>query len=248
MHNETAHVNEAAAPIIQLRNVLLFSELVDRVMRRSPGLPGLATFHGPSGYGKSFSAVYSANVYRAYYVQMKSVWTRKRLCEAVLQEMGIQPRGTIPTMLDAIGEQLALSQRPLLIDEADFLVKRGQIELVRDIYESSTASAIILIGEESLPGNLKQWERVHGRVLDWVQAQPAGLEDAMQLAGHYCKGVVVAEDLLKRLVASAKGSVRRIAVNLDRVREFATINNLREIDAAGYEGEIFTGEPPTRRG
>lgn len=57
-------------------------------------------------------------------------------------------------MMDQIGEELSLSQRPLIIDEADFLVQKRMIEVVRDIYESSQAT-IILIGEEAMPVKLQ---------------------------------------------------------------------------------------------
>lgn len=242
MTNHLAPVNSIAP----LRNVSLLSSLVDRVQNRSPGLPGLATFHGFSGYGKSFAAIYSANKHRAYHVQVRSVWTRKKLCAAILQEMGVQPAGTIPDMVDAIGQQLSLSRRPLIIDEADFLVGRSMIEVVRDIYESSQA-AIVLIGEENLPGSLRKWERVHGRMLDWVAAEPASITDAEHLARLYCGGIEVEPDLLKALYSASAGSVRRICVNLDRVRERAALDGLKQIGGATFGTEFFTGKNPTPR-
>ncbi|WP_236549860.1 ATP-binding protein, partial [Profundibacterium mesophilum] len=81
------------------------------------------------------------------------------------------PKGTVSEMVEAISAELAMSDAPLLIDEADMLVKRKMIEIVRDIYEGSGAP-VILIGEELLPQKLQQWERIHGRMLDWVAAQP----------------------------------------------------------------------------
>ncbi len=242
MSQESPIVNSIAP----LRNVSLFLELTVRVMNRTAGLPGLATFHGFSGLGKSFAAIYAANKFRAYHVQVKSVWTRKKLCQAILLEMGVQPAPTIADMMDQIGQELSLSSRPLIIDEADFLVAKGMIEVVRDIYESSQA-AIILIGEENLPSSLKRWERVHGRMLDWVAAQPASLGDAKHLAKIYCRGIEIAEDLLTALHAASGGSVRRICVNLDRVREAATLHGVDKMTAAQFGGGFFTGHPPARR-
>lgn len=242
MTADVAPVNSIAP----LRNVMLLAELIERVMNRPTGLPGMATFHGFSGYGKSFAAMYAANKHRAYHVQVKSVWTRKKLCTAILAEMGIQPAATIPDMVDQIGQQLSLSQRPLIIDEADFLVAKGMIEVVRDIYESSQ-STIVLIGEEQLPQKLKVWERVHGRMLDWVAAEPGTPADTKHLARLYCRGIEVTEDLLAALHDASAGSVRRICVNLDRVREFAQTAGLTKIDLAGFGGDFFTGNPPPRR-
>ncbi|TWB58715.1 AAA family ATPase [Nitrospirillum viridazoti] len=234
------------ATIAPLRNVMAFTELVDRVMNRTPGLPGMATFHGPSGYGKTFSAIYAANKHKAYHVQMKSVWTRKKLCQSILQSMGILPAATIPDMMDQIGEQLALSRRPLIIDEADYLLSKGMVEVARDIYESSQG-AIILIGEEQLPTKLKAIERVHGRMLDWVPAEEATLGDAGHLARLYCPGVEVAPDLLSALYDASAKSIRRIVVNLDRVREAAQLKDLSTIGLGQYGSEFFTGAVPGAR-
>ena len=44
-----------------------------------------------------------------YYVQAKSVWTRKHTLKSILGEMGIKPAGTIPEMADQIAEELAAS-------------------------------------------------------------------------------------------------------------------------------------------
>lgn len=252
MTKELGQVNAGQPPapipgsIAPLRNVALFSALVDRVMHRPVGLPGMATFHGPSGLGKSCCAIYAANKHRAYYVQVRSVWTRKHMLASILGEMGIRPASTIPEMMDQVGQQLSLSNRPLIIDEADYLLAKGMIELVRDIYESSQA-AIILIGEEGLPQALTRFERVHGRMLDWQAAQPANENDARVLARLYCPTATLGEDLLARLLEASGGSVRRICVNLDRVREFAVARDLRAVTLADYKGEVFTGSPAGAR-
>ncbi|MCG9087420.1 AAA family ATPase, partial [Laribacter hongkongensis] len=91
--------------------------------------------------------------------------------------MSIKPCGTIPALLDQICEQLAASQRPLIIDEFDFALRSdSMVELVRDIYEGSQGT-ILLIGEEQLPQRLKRWERFHSRVMAWIPALPVSLED-----------------------------------------------------------------------
>jgi DNA transposition AAA+ family ATPase len=239
----TISISSTIAP---LRNVAALAELVDRVMNRTAGLPGMATFHGPSGFGKTFAAIYSANRHRAYHVQCKSVWTRKKFCQSILAEMAIQSAATIPDMMDQIGEQLSLSRRPLIVDEADFLVQKNMIEVVRDIYESSQA-AIILVGEEGLPASLRRWERVHGRMLDWVGAMPASLDDARHLARLYCRGVELADDLLVPLHEAAAGSIRRVCVSLDRVREQADTDGLTRMTRATFTGQFFTGSAPVSR-
>ena len=159
-----------------LRNVSAFLTLLKAVQNRGQGLPGMGTFYGPSGFGKSTAAIYAANTADACLVQMKSVWTRKKLCEAILSELSLPPAATVANMVDQISEQLAITGTPLLIDEADVLVAKKMVEIVRDIYEASFAP-VILIGEELLPQKLQRWERVHGRMLRWVAAEPGNERD-----------------------------------------------------------------------
>lgn len=241
---ETTTLYNSVAP---LRNVAALVGLIDRVQNRTHGLPGMATFYGFSGYGKTTAATYAANKFQAYHVQVKSVWTSKKLCEAILTELGVRPARVIGDMVDQIANQLARDGRPLLIDEADHLVKKRMIEVVRDIYESSGA-AIILIGEERLPQDLQQWERVHGRMLDWVAAQPGTIEDVAALAPIYATGIEIDADLRKHLLATSSGSIRRICVNLERVKEFAQTRGLRAVAASDWgQRGFFTGQAPTPR-
>lgn len=237
----------ASGSIAQIRNLSMCDIAIERAVSRSANLPGLVCFYGPSGWGKSMAANHVANSRRARYVQAKSVWTKKHFLTAVLFEMGIKPARTIPEMADQVAEELASSGRPLVIDEMDHLVDRNAVELVRDLYESSQA-AILMIGEEGLPAKLKRWERMHGRVLAWVPAQPVTIEDAFKLSPLYCNGVEVAEDLLARLVELSHGSVRRVCVNLERIQEEAMIQGARRMDLAAWgKRELYTGEAPKRR-
>jgi chromosomal replication initiation ATPase DnaA len=233
--------------VAPLRNVAALVALIDRVQKRSHGLPGMATFYGPSGFGKTTAAVYAANRFQAYTVQIKSTWRSKKFCQAILQDLAIKPAKTTADMVDQISEELARSGRPLLIDEADFLVGHGNIEIVRDIHESSGAT-VILIGEELLPQKLQQWERVHGRMLDWVAAQPGDIGDVGHLAPIYCPGIDVADDLRGYLLDVSARSIRRICINLERVGEFARVRGLTRIARADWgKGDFFTGQAPSPR-
>jgi len=237
-------VNSSTAPI---QNVALCLSALKRSMGRSHHLPGLVCFYGPSGYGKSFGAAYVADHCRAHYVEAKSSWTKKALLLAILQEMRISPAKTLYEMTDQVAEQLVHSQRPLIIDEVDHIADKGYIEILRDIYEGSNA-ALLLIGEEHLPAKLRKWERFHGRVLDWVPAQPADIKDAQALRQLYCGEVKIGDDLLARIVEVSRGSVRRVCVNLERVQSEAMLDGRDSIDLNVWgKRELFTGEAPVRR-
>jgi DNA transposition AAA+ family ATPase len=233
--------------IAPLANVSLLSSALDKALKRPAHLPGLVAFYGPSGIGKSFSAAYAANRYQAYYVECKSSWTRKALLAAILNSMGIVPAKTLPEMTDQASEQLALSGKPLIIDEMDHIVEKKAVEIIRDLYEGSQGT-ILMIGEECLPSKLKAWERFHNRILDWVPAQLADIDDCKLLARLYSPDVVIADDLLIEVTRSAKGCVRRMCVNIEQIRRVSLDVGCTELSRKDWgDRSLYTGEAPKRR-
>lgn len=234
-----------------IRNLVNFDELIERVVNRSDSLPGMACFYGYSGYGKTYSATYGANAHSAFYIEMGESWTKKTLLQQIAREVGIrgQDKASIPDLLMATADRLSDEPyRPLIIDEADYLAKKGMIDIVRELHDKSGA-AIILIGEELLPSKLKEFERAHNRILDWVPALPCDLRDAQMIARTRAPGIEVSDDLLEAMITKCDGRARRIAVNLSRVVEQANIRGLQRMTLLEWgDAPFFTGEPPRRRG
>jgi len=235
--------------VAPLANVAATLAAVRAAQARTHGLPGLVVLHGPSGWGKTTAACYTAVQTRAYYVQCQTLWSRGDFITAVCRELGLEAaRGTAAAKADAIAEQLARSRRPLLIDEAHVLVQRATVAGALKEIHDSTDGTIVLIVEEVLPQSMTRHERLHGRVLEWVSAAPCSIADAEALTRIYAPGLTVARDLLTHLVQAAKGSVRRVAVNLDRIRAEAAAMGWEAVDRARWgERPLYTGEPPARR-
>lgn len=241
-------LNPLVNRVAHISNLDLVAVATEKLLSRVDGLPGIGVIYGEAGRGKTFACSALANQARGYYVQMRSAWNRKALLEKILFEMGIKPTGTIANMLDMICEQLAASRRPLIIDEFDFCLRAdAMVELVRDIYEGSQGT-LLLVGEEMLPQKLKKWERFHSRVMAWIPAMPVSLNDAQQLAPIYCPDVKVADDLLQHIVQQAHGSVRRVCVNLTLILEQANLLAESEMTLALWgDRDLYTGEAPKRR-
>lgn len=230
-----------------LRNVQSFSTMLRRLEDRSHGLPGMGCFHGPSGFGKTMASIYAANARRACLVQVKSVWTQKALCEAILRELGAKPEKVIYRMVDQIGQLLIQENRSLLIDEADFLVKKKMIEIVRDIHEVSGVP-VVLVGEEGLPGKLQEWERINSRMLERVAAQPLDDEDFKLLLSIRCRGVDVADELQAAIKVASKGSARLMVNNLDTARLRANMAGVKTVTLNELPpGDLHTGIAPKSR-
>ena len=232
-----------------LTNVTLFSELASRVLSRPAHLPGIGVFHGFSGYGKTFAATFAAHKAHAYYLEVGESWTKGKFCRQLLIALGQEPRGTIADMVErAIGTLQRTPNIPLIIDEFDWVVKRGYLETIREIHDKAS-TPILIIGEELLPAKIAAAsERFDNRVLDWVPAQPADIEDAVSLANLYVSGVTIERDLLAHIVDKSGGRIRRICVNLDKVRGVAAIEGWDIVDLPTWgKRALFTGMHPARR-
>lgn len=230
-----------------LKNVSGLMYLIERLDGRQSGLPGIGCFYGFSGLGKTYAATHAAITQQAVHVRMCSTWTQRKLCTAILFELGITPARVVADMCEQIAEALARTQRPLLIDEADFLVKRKMIEIVRDIHDLSDG-AVVLIGEEQLPQKLQAWERVHGRILSWVAAEPGDLSDLRQLAALHAPDLEIEPPLLDRILGETRGSIRRMCNSLDALQEFALSRGFDHVGTAEWgTRQFFTGEAPAPR-
>lgn len=236
--------------IAKIANVAQCYEAIQRTQDRNSMLPGFAVFYGPSGFGKSVAANYVANKTGAYYVQAKSTHNKKAFLQAVLREMSIFAENTMAAMADQIATELAKSGKPLIIDEFDHLVTGSKVEMIRDIYESSQGT-ILCIGEENLPKKLEKSERFHGRVLNWVPALPATEDDARLLCPIYSPNVHIDQAVLERLVATVRGSTRRVATNLEMLHELAMEDGLDQVSLTEFKrllpAGFLTGESPKPR-
>jgi DNA transposition AAA+ family ATPase len=232
-----------------LKNVAGFMQLALKIRRRAHSLPNFGVMYGPSGFGKSYASIYVLNKLMAVRVEVGESWNKKSFVRAILREAGIaEPKGSTADLMDqAI---IALSEtpdRPLIIDEADKLVDKGLIELVREIGEHSQIP-VLLIGEEALPSKLARVERVHNRVLAWYPAEACDLADCRKLAEIFLAGIAIDDALLDVVREKAQGRARRVVVTMAEMREWYASNRPDGgLTLATYRGEIFTGEAPSAR-
>ncbi len=245
-----ADVNFSKSSIAQIRNISQCYEAVKRTMERNPLLPGISAFYGPSGFGKSTAANFVATKTNAFYVQVKSTYTKKAFLQALLREMSIPYPATLSEMMELATSELAKSGRPLIIDEFDHLVQGNKVEIIRDLYEGSQGTFLI-IGEEMLARKLEKWERFHGRILNWVPALPADINDVTLLASIYAPKIEIDEPVLEQLLAQVRGSTRRVSTNLEMLNEKALEAGVRHISKQVLKELLpdgfVTGESPKPR-
>jgi len=243
-------LRETGPGFAQLTNMNLGLTTYLECVEAGIGMPRIGLFYGPSGYGKSVAMAFISQRMSAAYVEAKKVWTQRSLLEAIAEELGVANLArTGAQMFQQIVDLLNRDPRGLILDEADYLVKRDYVEIIRDIHDA-TQIPILMVGEESLPEKLRAWERFHNRILVMTPAQPATLADALKLRSHYCPRVAIADDLVTAIVEACRGVTRRIVVNLKTAERLAIEAAAAEIDLEWWttNGRHFqTGDAPARR-
>lgn len=245
--NQNVNPGPGYGTIAPLKNVAAAFAVAQRIIDRPAGVDGLGLFYGPSGYGKSKASTYVQNKTNAIYLEVFDFWTKRTFCEALLAELGIdRPRGTIATMMI---QALRLLQddpnRLMIIDEADKLVDKGMIELVRDIYKGARIP-VLLVGEDQLPQKLARYERCENRVTAYGMANPSDLDDARALGAIYHRQIRFGDDLLAEVVSKTRGVASRIVTSLAEIGQFARANGMSTIGLQDYTGSYFTGQAPRR--
>jgi DNA transposition AAA+ family ATPase len=182
------------------------------------------------------------------YVRALATTTPSSLLESICKELGIGKRATLVATVEDIVRRLAETGRPLFIDEADYLVdKRRLIETLRDIHDLATVP-VVLIGMHGFRRKITHLQQLTGRIAQWVEFEPASADDAALLARELAE-VDIADDLVRKLHESARGSIRLIVVGLNRIEQFARARSLNKIGLHAWPAnqDFFVGTAPAKK-
>ena len=204
----------------------------------------LGLIHGDTGLGKTTSTAWFAIRHSAYYVRSMAAWrTPSALLRAICRELEIPTRRYPDIMLDNITRKLSMDNRPLFIDEADYLVRYPDMrDSIMDLQDMSTMP-IILVGMKDIKREIKKSEKFENRFLIDVEFQRLDENDARLITDQLCE-VDVSDDLLADLYKYARGNTRRITTGLYRIEQVAASLSVNRMDLATFRearGTYFLG-------
>lgn len=230
--------------ILGTTNVMLVKQLIRRLENRTYGLPGMGTFSGEPGLGKTIASAHAASE-GAIYVALEEDWTKKFFIEQILRELSVSQRGTTPALMLRLKEELALSGCTLIIDEVDYAVKKNYVETIRNIHDG-THAPIVLVGEEDLPQKLQKWPRFASRILSSVDAEYSDERDVLAFAGLYAKGISISNDM-RAIILERNGGIARYIVNdLAHVAERCREWGVEDIDLTKWGQTRFAQNKPPK--
>ncbi len=226
------------------RNLQALQAAYEALATRDLGVPGTGLVHGYTGAGKTTAITLMVNRTEGVYVRANSGWTPSSMLAKVMQELGAAPMQRRAQMLDYIGDRLLATQRPLFVDEADYLLRDlAMLESLRDLHDVANVP-VVLIGMKGIETKLVLRPQLARRISHWVEFLPSDLTDARTLCDAVCE-VALDDELLAQLHTQAKGSVGLMVVGLSRIEALAKANGWKTVDAQQWGNrKLFLGNRP----
>ncbi len=230
------------------KNVASLQIAFEALATRDRGVPGMGLVYGYTGAGKTSAITALVNKTQGVYVRATSQWTPTAMLTTIMRELKADPLHRRQAMLDFITERLSATQRPLFVDEADYLSRHTEmLECLRDMHDLSGAP-VVLIGMAHIEKRLVHKKQLTRRISHWVEFLPSDLEDARTLATTVCE-VAIDDELLAQLHAEAKGSIGNMVVGMARIEVLAKANGWKSVSAEKWgDRKLFIGGAPRTEG
>lgn len=223
-NQQTSPSGHPGQPVAKLTNVGFAIEALSQITNvEDLGAPHMAVLFGPPGYGKTQAAMFLSHPQgrNAIFVAVRMFDTTKTLAQLLALELGVATKNgwSVAQYYEAIIKRLQYLNRPLVIDEVDYIAEKSTIDFIRTIHDNTTVP-IFLIGEQDLKRKLlSRHERFHDRVLVWREAVACDATDTRKLAAHHAPDLVCSPEVIEALVLKTGGVARRLYNELKALRE-----------------------------
>lgn len=213
---------------IKTTNVKNFITLMNNLINRAKGVPGMALIYGEPGLGKTrVATLWSANN-DAIFVSATQVTTPRSLLEEIVKEMGEVPLFRSSDLFNQVVQYLIKDPKVLIVDEVDYLTKdKCGIEILRDIHDR-THTPIILIGMRFARRNLDKYAHLTDRFSEVLHFEPFSTDETGILVNGLSE-VRFTDDAIKYIHQTGFG-FRQIVKLVNKSEMLAEANDLKEID------------------
>lgn len=227
--------------VVPVKNITKLSKAGDALTHRGKGQPGMGIVWGQTGFGKTTAAAWFRNRVDGIYLRAMAVWTPLAMLGALMRELGEPAAYQCAPMMDTAIARLSQTPRPLMIDEADYIIaNKKMVETLRDLHDLATAP-VVLIGMGGIEKAIKKRQQLTGRIQQWIEFKPADLEDTCILAERLCE-VAVGSEVLERLLTQANGNIRSIVIGLANIEERSRIMGIDSFQMKHWaKGDTFFG-------
>lgn len=218
--------------IAPVKNIKRLKTLGLTLKEQPDSLPGIAVCYGESGIGKSTGLTWLCTTeLDACYVRALAVWTPKSLLHTIATELDVAPASSNDETLRRIVNALAQSGRPLVIDEADYVVDNTKLlNTLRDLHDLSTMP-LILVGMADFVKKLRarrDQKQFAQRVAEELEFKPLDRDDMRVLADTLLEGVELEDDIVSLLHEYSAGITREASIGLSKIERLAKRTSIKK--------------------
>jgi predicted GTPase len=112
-------MKQSSSKVAHVKNIQLLLDAYDVVENADPGDERIVLLHGATGTGKSTAIVHLINATNGIYLEASPTWTLTGMYRAIVNAIGLEPRGRNVDLEVAIVDEMGRNGRPLFIDEID---------------------------------------------------------------------------------------------------------------------------------
>jgi DNA transposition AAA+ family ATPase len=217
------------------KNVKRLHAGLDTVLRRQVGVEQMMLVKGIPGTGKSEALLHwklqhGSEERQVPYVRADKLSTARSILDDIVTELGELPAFKARDVMSQITARLSEAPRPIIVDEVDYLIQRGQIEILRDVHDKARVP-VILVGMDNVDKKLMRFPPLYDRITSIVPFQPLDRDDIREMADAVCD-VAVDDSAVGYIHERSDGKLRRITILLYKAERIARANDLKSICAA----------------
>ncbi|MDD2711390.1 MAG: AAA family ATPase [Simplicispira sp.] len=216
---------------VKTENFKRLTEAQKMVERRGAREAGLVLIKGHYGIGKSELTERWATDSGWVFVRAKETWTKRALLDELADKMGLNKSGRNQEVQARIIGKLAVDMVPMIVDEADFLVRStaSLLEVIRDITDL-TGTMCFLVGMENFPMKVARHGHIASRVAKVVELLPLTLADVKTTVAAKSE-VVIDDDVLPALLTQSGGRMRLVLNAIANIEQWAQANSWAKVTA-----------------
>lgn len=226
---------------VHTENFKRLTEAQRQVERRGAQEAGLVIVKGPFGVGKSELVERWAVDNGAIFIRAKETWTKRALIDELADKLGLDTRGRNSEVQARVIARQAVDMAPMVIDEADFLVRGAGsksspalLEAIRDISDV-TGCIVYLVGMEQFGDKLARHGHIASRVNRVVEFKPLSLADVKSTCDKLCE-VPLGAGVPELILAQSNGKMRLVLNAISNIEQLAEANGLDKVTADDLAG------------
>ncbi|MDO9069355.1 MAG: ATP-binding protein [Deltaproteobacteria bacterium] len=211
------------------KNVKRFLHGVELAQTPIKGRIGNMLAFGPPGTGKTDVGQWYSAQHDVPYIRAKDISSRRSLLSNIVAELGIAAMFRADDLFNQIVEQLIERPRPIIIDEVDYLIRGGAVEVLRDINDM-TNTPVIMMGMEHAEKSMRRFRHLYDRFAAIVRFELFDNAEIHGLAGEIC-GVKLSDCAVNYIAQAGQGKLRITTTWFSRAENLARRNKLEEVTA-----------------